>query len=96
MLTNALSNTGNFTVLEEDEEAIERMTKKRSLGIIPGFGGSNKEDDSLQANYIIKGYLSEYSENEISESTKVDFSKFGGGKKSNPVRAEKHNRRISN
>ena len=80
MLTNALSNTGNFTVLEEDEEAIERMTKKRSLGIIPGFGGSKKEDDSLQANYIIKGYLSEYSENEISESTEVDLSNFGGGR----------------
>ena len=26
MLTNALSNTGNFTILEEDEEAIDRMT----------------------------------------------------------------------
>ena len=80
MLTNALSNTGNFTILEEDEETIERMSKKRTLGIIPGFGGTKKEDDSLQAKYIIKGYLSEYSENEISESTKVDFSKFGGGK----------------
>tara|TARA_B100000945_G_scaffold59400_1_gene44172 strand:+ start:988 stop:1788 length:801 start_codon:yes stop_codon:yes gene_type:complete len=81
MLTNALSNTGNFTVLEEDEEAIERMTKKRTLGIIPGFGGS-KEDTSLQAKYIIKGYLSEYSENEVSESTQMDFGAFGGGRMS--------------
>ncbi len=79
MLTNALSNTGNFTILEEDEKAIERMTKKRTLGILPGFGGS-KEDTSLQAKYIIKGYLSEYSENEVSESTKIDFGAFGGGK----------------
>ena len=80
MLTNALSNTGNFTILEEDEEAIDRMTKKRSLGIIPGFGGSKKEDDSLQAKYVIKGYLSEYTENEVSESTQVDFGAFGGGR----------------
>ena len=81
MLTNALSNTGNFTVLEEDEEAIERMTKKRTLGILPGFGGS-KEDTSLQAKYIVKAYLSEYSENEVSESTQMDFGAFGGGRMS--------------
>ena len=79
MLTNALSNTGNFTILEEDEEAIKRMTKKRTLGILPGFGGSKEEDNSLQAKYVIKGYLSEYSENEVSQSEQVDFSKFGGG-----------------
>lgn len=79
MLTNSLSNTGNFTVLEEDEASIKRMSEKRTLGIIPGFGGS-KKDEELQAKYIIKGYLSEYTENETSESTQVDFSAFGGGK----------------
>ncbi len=82
MLTNALSNTGNFVVLEQDESAIEQMTKKRTLGFIPMPGGGGNNSNDPQAKYVIKAFLTEYEENENSSKTSMDMSQLGGGRMS--------------